>query len=58
MVFSETTRPIDLNFHMETPYDRLAKIYANCFCHMTKMTTMPIDGKNPLKFFFSPGPEG
>ena len=52
MVFSETTRPIDLNFHIETPYDRLAKISANCFGHMAMMTTMPIYGKNPLKSFF------
>ena len=38
---------------METPYDRLAKFYANCFGHMTKMATTPIHvyGKNPLKSF-------
>ena len=53
MVFSETTWQVELNFHMETPYDRLAKIYANCFCHMTKMATTPIYGKNRLKVFFS-----
>ena len=40
---------------METPYDKLAKIYANCFGHMTKMAITPIRvyGKNPLKIFFS-----
>ena len=36
---SETTRPIELKFHMETSYDRLVKIYANYFGHMTKMST-------------------
>ena len=24
-----TTRPIELKFHMKTPYDRLAKIYTH-----------------------------
>ena len=38
---------------MKTPYDRLAKIYANCTGHMTKMATSPIYGKNPLNIFFS-----
>ena len=37
---------------MKTPYDRLAKIYTNCIGHMTKMATMPIYGKNPLKIYF------
>ena len=43
-----TTRPIELKFHMKTPFDRLAKIYTCCTGHMTKMTTTPIYGKNPL----------
>ena len=51
--FSETTRPIELKFHMKTPCDRLAKIYTNCTGHMTKMATMPIYGKNPLNILFS-----
>ena len=34
-------------------YDRLAKIYAKYFGHMTKMAATPIYGKNPLKIFFS-----
>ena len=51
--FSKTTGPIELKFHMKTPYDRLAKIYTNCYGHMTKMATMPIYGKNPLNIFFS-----
>ena len=29
--------PIDLKFHMKTPYDKVAKISTNCFGHMTKM---------------------
>ena len=47
IVSSETTRPIELNFHMKTPYDRLAKIYTSCTGHMTKMATTPIYGKTP-----------
>ena len=42
---------------MKTPYNKLAKIYANWFGHMTKMADMPIYGKNPVKPF-SPEPEG
>ena len=53
IVSSETTRLIELKFHIKTPYDRLAKIYTNCTGHMTKMATMPIYGKNPLNMFFS-----
>ena len=45
-VFSETTWPIEIKFHMTTPYDWLAKIYTNCFGRMTKMATMPIYGKD------------
>ena len=43
-VVTETTRRIELKFHIETPYDRLAKLYTNSG-HMTKMATMPIYGK-------------
>ena len=53
VVSSETTRPIELKFHMKSPYDRLTKIYTNCAGHMTKMATMPIYGKNPLNILFS-----
>ena len=38
---------------MKTPYNKLAKIYANWYGHMTKMADMLIYGKNPLKIFFS-----
>ena len=53
IVFSQTISSIELRFHVKTPYDRLAKIYAKYFGHMTKMAAMPIYGKNPLKIFFS-----
>ena len=46
IVFSKTIRPIELKFHMTTPYDWLAKICTNCYGHMTKMATTPIYGKN------------
>ena len=48
--FSETTWPIEIKFHMTTPYDWLAKIYTNCYGHMTKMATVPIYGKKLLKY--------
>ena len=53
IVFSETIWPIELKFQMKTPYNKLAKIYANWYGHMTMMADMPIYGKNPLKIFFS-----
>ena len=40
--FSEFIRPIELKFHMKTPYDKLADIYTKCSGHMTKMTDIPI----------------
>ena len=46
--------PIELKFHVETPYDKLAKIYTKYFGHMTEMADMPIYGKNSS----SPEPEG
>ena len=52
-VFSQTIGPIKLKFHVKTPYDKSAIIYAKYFGHMTKMTPTPIYGKNPLKIFFS-----
>ena len=48
-IFSETIAPIELKFHMKTPYNKLAKIYANYFGHVTKMADMPIYGKKPFK---------
>ena len=40
--FLKTTQPIELKFRIETPYDRLAKIFTNCCGHMTKGAVMPI----------------
>ena len=48
IVFSEAYRPMEIKFHMTTPYDWLAKICTNCYGHMTKMATKPIYGKNYL----------
>ena len=40
---------------MKTPYDKLAKIFTNCFGHMTKiaifLADIPIYAKNLLKIF-------
>ena len=59
LVSSETTRPFELKFHMKTPYDRLAKIYAKYFGHMIKMATTPIYGKNPfMSSFWNQKPNG
>ena len=52
-VFSGTTRPIELKFHVKIPYDRIAIIGTNCSGHMTKMPTTPIYGKIPLNILFS-----
>ena len=38
---------------MKTPCDNLAKIFTNCFGHLTKMADIPIYGKKLLKIFFS-----
>ena len=50
IVFSETLRPIELKFQRNTPYDKLAKIYANCSGHISKMADIPIYDKNPVKY--------
>ena len=50
-VFSETTWPIELIFHMKTSYNSLAKIYTNCNGHMTRMATTPIYSKTPFNIF-------
>ena len=48
-IFSpETTGPIKLKFHMETPKVAGTKVCSNGPGHMTKMAAMPIYGKNPL----------
>ena len=53
VVFSETTRPMEIKFHMTTRYDWINKICTNCYGHMTKMATKPMYGKNYLNTFFS-----
>ena len=53
IVFSETTKPIELKPHMTTPYDWFVKICTNCYGHMTKIATTPIYGKNYLNIIFS-----
>ena len=35
IVFSETTRPMEIKFQMTTRYDWLAKNCTNCYGHMT-----------------------
>ena len=46
IVSHQTIGLIELKFHVKTLYDKLAKIYAKYFGHMTKMTATPIYGKN------------
>ena len=43
---------------MTTPYDWLAKIYTNCYDHMTKMATASIYGKKTLQTSSSLEPKG
>ena len=49
IVFSETTSPIELKFHVKTLYDKLpvAEICTKYFGHITKMAATPIHGKTP-----------
>ena len=54
---SETTGPIEAKFHMERPWDGGTKVCSNSPGHMTKMSAMPIYGKN-LKKSSSPEPKG
>ena len=49
---SDITGPIEAKFHVEPPWDGGTKACSNGLGHMTKMTAMPIYGKN-LKNFFS-----
>ena len=52
VVISETTGPIKLKFHMETPLNGGMKVCSNGSGHMTKMAATPIYGKI-LKGFFT-----
>ena len=41
---------MELNFHMNIPGNKLAKMYANWFSHTTKMADIPVYGKKkPFK---------
>ena len=44
LVFSQNIGPIELKFHLKTPYDKIAKIYSKHLGHMTKMAATPIYG--------------
>ena len=48
-ISSETTGPIEVKFHMESPWDGETKDCSNGPGHMTKMAAMPIYGKNLQK---------
>ena len=41
-----TSSPIEVKFHMESPWDGGTKVCSNSSGHMTKMTAMSIYGKN------------
>ena len=46
---SKTTGPIELKFHIETPWDAGTKVCSNGPGHMIKMATTPIYGITLLK---------
>ena len=50
---SETALPIKAKFYVEPPWEGGTKVYISGPGHMTKMAAMPINGKKPLKIFFS-----
>ena len=50
---SETTGPIEAKFHMESQWDGGTKDFTRGLGDMTKMSAMPIYGRNPSKIFFS-----
>ena len=56
LLSSETTGPIEAKFHMEPPWDGRKKVCSQDPGHMTKMSAMPIYGKNPSKNFKTNGP--
>ena len=53
--FLETAWPIETKFYVKPPWDGRMKVYIPGPSHMTKMTVMPIYGKN-LKKSSSPKP--
>ena len=44
--YLETPMPIEAKFHVEPPWDGGLKMSTIGLCHMTKMATMSIYGKN------------
>ena len=57
LVFSQTIGPIELKFHVNTPYDKIVKIYSKHLGHMTKMAGSPYMVKTFSKSS-SPEPAG
>ena len=47
----KAARPIEAKFHVELLWVGKVKVCSNGPGHVTKMATMPINGKNPLKVF-------
>ena len=45
-ISSETALPIKAKFYVEPPWEGETKVYINGPGHMTKMSAMPIYGKN------------
>ena len=45
-ISSETAWPINAKYHVEHPLEVAKKVYINGTGHMTKMATIPINGKN------------
>ena len=52
--FLDTTRPIEVKYHVEPPWDGGTKVCSNGPGHMTNMTATPIYGKNLKNSFLEP----
>ena len=50
---SETTRSIEIKFHIKTSLDAGTKVCESGQGHMTKMAAIPIYVKNPLNVLYS-----
>ena len=51
IIFSKTAWPIKAKFYRKHLWEGGINLFINNPGHMIKMATMPIYGKNPLKFF-------
>ena len=51
--FTETAWPIKAKFLEEHPWEGETKVCINSLDHMTKLASMPIYGKKPLKVILS-----